>query len=105
MEIKNKTREELVIEEVEAKYEEESSRLILTEEEKAINKFVERISPITSIFFTEMVEYLNREVAQQLNKDSFDKNNFNKNNYNNVNFSKTAEEIGRTISKILTMKF
>lgn len=105
MEVKNKTREELVIEEVEGKYEEESSRLILTEEEKAINKFVESISPITSIFFTEMVEYLNREVAQQLNKDSFDKNSFNKNNFNNMNFSKTAEEIGRTISKIFTMKF
>ena len=105
MGIKDKTREELVIEEVEAKYEEENSRLILTEEEKAINKFVESISPITNTFFTEMVEYLNREVVQQLNKDSFDKNSFNKNNFNNMNFNKTAEEIGRTISKILTMKF
>lgn len=101
-----KTREELVIEEIEAKYDKENLSLMSTEEEKMIKKFVDCINPIVNVFFSEIAEYINRETEGQFNKD-----NFNKVYSNNLNFNKTKketrkgiEEIKREISKFFIIK-
>lgn len=79
-----KTREELVIEEVEREFEKEN--VVLTEQDKLIAKIAEYANPILDIFLTELLE------------------NSRNGKSGNMRFDRTAEEGKKAIMKLFSGK-